>query len=279
MLCLQTGIKKLMYNRFFTFGCSYTNFIWPTWADIIAKDLDIDHQNWGRSGSGNRGIQSRFVEANNIHAFNESDLVIIQWSGWNREDRYVNDWRFVGNIFNNKIYDKKFIKRHWSYEDDLIKNSVIIKTTNDAYLDKLNYQFSFGTQIQSSGNKSEYDEYNWAPSIDKTNKTDQIIQSYCMHLPNIEHPEVTNNKFDNQCMDTHPDVIAHIEIVEKYIYPVLFQHTAIKDETRKLFLSYHNDMSAVLSPNDTWQSMDDKAAKINKKYNLKIGRFSEYYGI
>ena len=36
-----------MYNRLFTFGCSYTRYNWPTWADIIADDLQIPFQNWG----------------------------------------------------------------------------------------------------------------------------------------------------------------------------------------------------------------------------------------
>ena len=27
------------YKRFFTFGCSFTCYMWPTWADIISKEM------------------------------------------------------------------------------------------------------------------------------------------------------------------------------------------------------------------------------------------------
>lgn len=259
-----------MYNRFFAFGCSWTSWFWPTWSDIIAKDLNIEYENWGAPGSGNQGIQARFVEANNTYKFNQSDLVIVQWSGWNREDRFIDyNWKFGGNIFNNQYYDNKFIKRHWSYDNDLIKNSVVIKITNDAYLDKIKYQFAFGFPLVDKN--VETNEYNnWFNSDYKTHKTPDIIKSYYNHLPTIDDPNFTNNRFNQQCMDTHPDVAAHIEIVEKYIYPNIFNKDCIKTETKDFFMSYSNELSTILSPKDSWDKMQNKATELNKKYNLNL---------
>ncbi len=40
--------------RLITFGCSFTDYSWPTWADIIARDLDCEYENWAIGGGGNQ---------------------------------------------------------------------------------------------------------------------------------------------------------------------------------------------------------------------------------
>ena len=75
------------YNRFFAFGCSYTDYYWPTWANIIARDTGLPSQNWGYSGVGNIYIHHKMVEAKIKQSINDDDLVIVNWSSWHREDR------------------------------------------------------------------------------------------------------------------------------------------------------------------------------------------------
>ena len=48
-------------KRLFAFGCSFTGYGWPTWADIIGQSFDY-YENWGKSGIGNYLISSRVVE-------------------------------------------------------------------------------------------------------------------------------------------------------------------------------------------------------------------------
>ena len=31
------------YNRFFSFGCSFTQYHWPTWANVIGMHFDYDN--------------------------------------------------------------------------------------------------------------------------------------------------------------------------------------------------------------------------------------------
>ena len=50
-----------MPNRIFTFRCSYTKWVWPTWADIIRLDTGLDVYNLGIRGLGNVGIMHRMV--------------------------------------------------------------------------------------------------------------------------------------------------------------------------------------------------------------------------
>ena len=37
-------------TRLFTFGCSFTQYWWPTWADILGYQHDF-YENWGRCGA------------------------------------------------------------------------------------------------------------------------------------------------------------------------------------------------------------------------------------
>lgn len=264
-----------MFNRFFSFGCSWTKWFWPTWSDIIAKDLDIQYENWGRAGSGNQGIQSKFVEANNINNFIDTDLVLLQWSGWNREDRFNNGWNFGGNIFNNPYYNIKFIKRYWTYDNDIIKNSVAIQTTNDAYGKIIDYQFSFAFPLDRTHiPNNEYDD--WVVDNYTTNRTNNIINGYYKHLPNIDVPVFTNTRFKERCMDSHPDVMYHLDIVEKLIYPKIFKNNNVKQETKDFFTDYYNDLSNALSPNDSWEMMENKSQAMNAMYNLDL---KIHYGI
>lgn len=90
------NLKK--YKRFFAFGCSFTNYAWPTWADFIGRNVG-EYYNFGNSGSGNMAIFQQFIQANKKYNFTKDDLVIIMWSNTTREDRYIDGcWRGVGNL-------------------------------------------------------------------------------------------------------------------------------------------------------------------------------------
>lgn len=50
-----------MMSRLFAFGCSFTHYKWPTWADIVARDFKV-YENWGRGGAGNFYPYSALIE-------------------------------------------------------------------------------------------------------------------------------------------------------------------------------------------------------------------------
>lgn len=99
-------------GRFFSFGCSFTRYHWPTWADILGREFD-SHENWGKLGAGNNYIANSVVECCLTRNISANDTVIVKWSAPMREDRYVNGrWVVSGNIFSKfqKIYDGNFVK-------------------------------------------------------------------------------------------------------------------------------------------------------------------------
>ena len=106
-------------KRLFTFGCSYTSYSWPTWANMLEYDFDTV-ENWALSGIGNRAIAERVAECNAKHHFNKDDVVIVQWSSHLRNDWWHQEtmpertlgWKTYGSIFNYhnaNLYDEKWL--------------------------------------------------------------------------------------------------------------------------------------------------------------------------
>lgn len=102
------------YKRVFAFGCSFTNYVYPTWADIIMNEMpNTESYNFGKAGGGNHFIACRIAEAHTRFKFTDTDLVMVMYSTAFREDRYIDGkWQTNGNIFNQEYYDKNFVKNY-----------------------------------------------------------------------------------------------------------------------------------------------------------------------
>lgn len=99
------------YKRLFTFGCSFTRYLYPTWADVLSTEMsNAELYNLGVSGAGNSYIAWKITEANNKFKFNKDDLIIVMYTTFCREDRYVDSWRLHGNVYNNSYYKEDFYK-------------------------------------------------------------------------------------------------------------------------------------------------------------------------
>lgn len=206
-----------MYNRLFTFGCSYTQWYWPTWADIIAADLQVPFQNWGHAGTGNVAIASNMLECDLKNKFTSNDLIIVNWSSWHRIDLVNKDtrsWLGGGNAFNNSMFSPKFIKKYWNQNDDIVKNCTAIILSNKSF--DINYQ---SHMIDYEG-RTEYDE------------TSYDFTHYQYLLDNLPKKNIFNNsnntQFNNTVMDHHPDILTHLSHVSR-IYKDL--NLEIKNET------------------------------------------------
>ena len=92
-------IKK--YDRIFAFGCSFTNYYWPTWADIIAhENPTADYNNRAMPGAGNSFILAHLSQAIRYYNIGPNDLVTVMWSTFYRYDAYRKmKWFTPGNIY------------------------------------------------------------------------------------------------------------------------------------------------------------------------------------
>jgi len=119
--------------RIWTFGCSFTEYCWPTWADIIihqGESIGAHGYNLGRCGAGNQYIASRIWECNARYKFTNDDWVFISWSGMNREDRYLDQsgWQTLGNI-NLEVYNEDFVRNIASEKHFAMRDCMLISST------------------------------------------------------------------------------------------------------------------------------------------------------
>jgi hypothetical protein len=125
--------------RVFAFGCSLTQYFYPTWADVLihhyVEEGATVGENWGRSGAGNQYISTRLWEANTEHKFNKDDIILLQWSSFFREDRYHmgRGWWTPGN-FNANNTDEAFIVNNYRYENSWDYADPIWATMRDCAL-------------------------------------------------------------------------------------------------------------------------------------------------
>lgn len=71
-------------SRFFAFGCSYTKWGHPTWADFIGINYE-EYYNFGKPGACNTYIMNKLIEANELHKLNsETDFVMVSMTGFGR---------------------------------------------------------------------------------------------------------------------------------------------------------------------------------------------------
>ncbi len=107
----EINFKK--YRRVFAFGCSFTAYMWPTWADVLASESpNARFINVGQSGAGNLMITAKLAETDARFKFNKDDLIMIMWTTYCREDRYLNNnWVTPGNIYTQNTYDDDYVKK------------------------------------------------------------------------------------------------------------------------------------------------------------------------
>ncbi len=106
------------YNRIFSFGCSYTRYYYPTWANIVSSQFSQSYFiNFGVSGSGNSLLLTRLAQVHSKFNLEKNDLVLIMYPSYTREDRFLSEgiWYTPGNIFSNPDIDSNALNFYKSY--------------------------------------------------------------------------------------------------------------------------------------------------------------------
>lgn len=122
------------HNRLFVIGCSFTCWIWPTWADIIAKEHPhLVYYNFATGGCGNDYIFTMLNQITKEHNIGEGDMVLIMWSSFNRSsfyNVYENDGKLREAIITDdkRKTNRKDIKYNtwsWNSSGDLVGAQVL----------------------------------------------------------------------------------------------------------------------------------------------------------
>lgn len=234
-------------SRLFTFGCSFTSYMWPTWANIIAYDKELELYNFGLAGLGNVGIQHRILEADIKHKFTPDDKIMILWSSFSREDRFDNGmWKAHGSVFNtgSPYNNRTWLTNHWSMQNDLVKNMTSIICVNKLYKDNIIWQ---GHSFTPYTNEA-------AIFFDHSEQWDMLKHFYEKELPEIGwHMFETNLPF-GKLQDSHPDIKGHMQKVKDWIYPSL--GWKIREKTLDRFTLFSNMIEDFVIENDIVTNLD-----------------------
>ena len=121
-----------MSKRLFTFGCSFTRYYWPTWADMLGREYD-EFENWGNGGIGNRAILERLTECIVNNKITADDTIIVQWSDLHRFDMHKprpglpEGWAQGGNMLAAPDFNKCWIGSIWEEQSYVMHTLNFIK--------------------------------------------------------------------------------------------------------------------------------------------------------
>lgn len=134
MIVEPNAIDYSKIKRVFVFGCSFTGYKWPTWADVLKTQApNAEYYNVGRSGAGNTYIASNYSAYDKKYKFNEFDLILVMWSTFMREDKYIKKcWITPGNIFTQGIYPEEYVEKYSDTRGYLIRDLALIDLTTSA---------------------------------------------------------------------------------------------------------------------------------------------------
>ncbi len=207
-------------KRLITFGCSFTEYVWPTWANIIAQDIGVPLYNYGRRGASNQYIFNMLMQADYYLNLNQDDLVMICWTSVYRNDSHKDGkWITPGCVYfdNGKNINKVSDPLGFS-----IRDFAVIKASYE-FLKNKNVKFHFLKMIDFE-----------RPSQDAPQEQFQLLEleniygSYLEKIQRSFYDVLWNNdlRLKNRNIfnihklfkDNHPDIIEHFTYI-KTIFP------------------------------------------------------------
>ena len=201
-------------SRLFTFGCSFTNYRWSTWADILGAHYD-EYQNWGQSGAGNHYIFNSVMEADQRSQFSAGDTVIVCWTSSHREDRYTSRWQTLGNIFYTDIYTKEY-KQEITNRGCLIRDIALVKAVKIMLENKSDVDWKF---------LSMHDMRHW--DLWKSTGADHDVVDLYQDVFDCIGPSFRETLFPEQWPDRedpHPTPAEHLLYLDKVMPGYVTDH-------------------------------------------------------
>jgi len=210
-------------RRIFTFGCSMTEYQWPTWADMLCyhynQEEGAETYNYANCGMGNEHVVQALTAADLKHTFTDDDIICVLWSSWLREDRLWQDkrWGKNGSILNTPTTQPfgEFANNYFSLENYIMKNITNIHTANKAF--KITYQdhiFQCEEPLMSE-------------------EADKLLHSFYFDMPggaaftkeDVAEYIKGNGGVDGQSIirevDGHPSPAEHLLYLENKVLPAL----------------------------------------------------------
>jgi hypothetical protein len=206
-------------NRLFTFGCSHTQYKWPSWADILGLSYK-EFYNLGNPGSGIFYMLYQFKFANEYYKFDKDDTLIFMLSNETRIDIIKKErWLLSGHVYSNvDVFGKQFLE-HYS-ERHAIESSYIYLSFLKEMLDtigcKYEIVFAFKSPITESLKDDELLTNMWNNYKNLTNVSIDSLTSYSESVMDNSYPFI-NSHNQKKYRDGHFTIKTHLGFVKKYL--------------------------------------------------------------
>ena len=224
------------YKRFFAFGCSFTQYSWPTWADIISKEINESY-NYGWCAAGNFFIFQALMEAIVKHKLNKDDLVMIMFSNVTREDRFTKNrgWITPGNLYHQDEYNAKFLKKYLCDHGYLMRDLNLVSGCKLS-LDSIGCDYKLMSMVPFDSKQSD---------SSKMSNINYLLKFYHDILTTLE-PNVLDTVFNGDWntrsprptyqvrwqkesyVDNHPTPSEHLEYLQKIIPNIEFSKETLE---------------------------------------------------
>lgn len=219
-------------KRLFTFGCSFTKYLWPTWADIVAVNQSYDlYENWGHSGGGNPFIFNSIIECNLRHKFTKNDEIFVMWSTTHRMDVYNNyKWHLDGGTLEQ---DENSNDQRGYYIRDLALISAV-----DQIISLIGCNFQMMSMVNLHNHMLSTSGHSGKIALRESSELDcdDVFELYSELLNKI-HPSIHEvvYKYDwksrsaHRPNDFHASPLLHLEYLDK-----IFGNNYISTDTRMI---------------------------------------------
>jgi len=218
-------------KRLFVVGCSFTQYYWPTWADILSQEYDY-FENWGQPGLGNRAILERLTELVVHNKLTKDDTVIVQWTDFHRYDIHhrnplrinfpncTDGWNAHGTIFDNPKFSNEWIQTNWKEFSYMLHTYNYIKL-GTCLLESLPCTWYVTFMNNLVAPMEMYEDLSAYKSIFPLTRMLPPINDFCKDYP--------KHILDN-VEDPHPTPIAHYDYLRTFLVPNLDKTWAQKAE-------------------------------------------------
>ena len=264
-------------RRFFAFGCSYTYYCYPTWADIVGTQFD-EYYNQALFGAGNDFIAQMVYETDYLKKFNTNDTVVVLLTSPTRYDSYIDQtWQWRGSVFsetNKDVYTAQWHRDLWSVEQGIITTWRAAKSIR-TLLTQRGVNFKILTAFPILGD-------DWAGDITNSVKSADVLalaEDFDANIDNRMDQTLFQQlyaKHDNRGlfyhfdfgMDGHPTVPMHLEFVKNEM-PDLYNPSM--DERVKM---WHAAVAQKRNHQVNWENpifSKIRGQRIGTLSNLKMG--------
>lgn len=201
-------------KRLFTFGCSYTSYVWSTWADILSYQAQ-EFYNYGRMGAGNHYIFNSLYECHQRHQLKPDDTVMVCWTNTAREDRYIDrNWVTPGNVYTQGTYPRDWVKR-WVDERGCMVRDFAFVSAAKTLLEHTGVTWHFLSMVPMH-QADQYQDSEHDPDNDVIKMYKDVLDTIKPSFKEVIHDRALIE------YDMHHTPIEHLRYVERVLpqYPV-----------------------------------------------------------